>query len=196
MRKNLEKLFYFFNGVAVANFIVFCTVFPKPAEKWKRNRYDCALVCGCPARFDGTVSDFLRSRVEKAVDLWKAGKVKYLVFSGANVKNKYVEAEVMRKYAVSAGVPEEKIFLEKKAVSTYHNVMYGKEIMKEQGWTNCVVVTSPWHLRKANHYAQKFGLDYVMCSARDPRNRSIWEIIEKYIVTDFQMYWNFYRRLY
>lgn len=182
-------------GVTLANVMVFRTVFPKPLKKWTKESYDCALVCGYPAKQDGTGTDILKSRVLKAVELWQQNKVKYFVFSGANVKNEYVEAEVMKEYAKTLGVPEEIIFTEKKARSTYHNMMYAKEVMKEQHMKDCVVVTSAWHLRKANHYAQKFGLDYVMCPAKEPEEGKL-SVLWKYLSTAVQMHWNFYRGLY
>ena len=101
----------------------------------------------------------MKKRVEKAVELWKERKVRYLLLSGGAVANPYVEAEVMKKYALELGVPEQYLVLEKRADCTYRNLKYGAVTMKNCGFSDCAVVTSGWHLRKADHYARERGLD-------------------------------------
>lgn len=63
----------------------------------------------------------MKCRVEKAAELWKARRVEYLLMSGGAVKNAYVEAEVMKRYAMELGVPEQYIVEEKEADCTYRN---------------------------------------------------------------------------
>lgn len=183
-------------GAVLFNALVFCTVFERPAKRWARTEYDCALVCGCPANLNGSPSAVMRSRVERAVRLWQEGKVKKLFFTGGRVKNPHIESEIMKEYAVSLGVPGEQIITETKSVSTYHNMMQSKHVMEEAGLKNCVVVTNDWHLRKANHYAKKFGLDYVMCAADEPVNATPMKTLWRYISINLHMYLNFYRGLY
>ena len=154
--------------------------------------YDCAVVCGYPANEDGEPSDILKTRVDKGIELIKSGRVKYLIFSGAAVANEFTEAEVMKKYAVSQGVSSDVIIKEEQAVSTYHNMMYVKEIMENKGFKNCVVVTNGWHLRKARHYSRKFDLDFVMEKASNPENESIFTTLWRYISVNLHM---FYMRL-
>ena len=173
---------------------VFSLVFRWPVTKWKKSEYDCAVVCGYPADRDGKPSKIMRTRVEKAAELWKDGKVKKLLFSGGAVFNSFKEAEVMKKYAEDLGVKEAYILTEDQAVSTYHNMMYAREIMEQNGLRGCAVVTNRWHLRKADHYARKFGMDYVMCPAR---NGERWiNALYRWISTNVHMYMNLYRGYY
>lgn len=196
--KRKRKIFALgvFFGTVISNGITFRAVFPRPVTAWKRERYDCAIVCGCPAAADGSPSRVMKVRVEKAAELWKKGKVKKLIFSGAAVKNSYIEAEVMKKYAVTLGVPEEMIITEIRAVSTYHNMMLAKPLMEERGFKSCVVVTNSWHLRKANHYADRSGLDYVMCSCREPEGTGRLYAAWYHMIINLHMYLNLYRGLY
>ena len=101
-----------FLGVQLA---VFWILFPNPKKRWEQDTYDCALVCGYHAKEDGSPTDVMKKRVEKAVELWKERKVRYLLLSGGAVANPYVEAEVMKKYALELGVPEQYLVLEKRA---------------------------------------------------------------------------------
>lgn len=178
---------------AALNGCVYGLVFRRPRKKWKKDVYDCAIVCGYPANDDGSPSDIMKRRVEKAAELFHKKKVKYLLLSGAAVHNQYEEADVMREYAESLGIPAECILMENRAVSTYHNMMYAKEIMEMNGINDCVVVTNGWHLRKADHYARKFHLDYIMCKADNPDGEHKRKTIWRYIETGMNTYINIFR---
>lgn len=203
-KRRYQRSGAFFRGMVVGGLsgsilfhvLTFRTVFERPSKKWKRAEYDCALVCGCPANLNGSPSAVMRTRVERAVRLWREGRVKKLFFTGGRVKNPHIESEIMKDYAVSLGVPKELIVTETESVSTYHNMKKSKKVMEAQGLHNCAVVTNGWHLRKANHYAKKFGLDYVMCAADEPDNAGLIKMFWRYISINLHMYLNFYRGLY
>ena len=150
-------------------------------------------MCGYPAGDGGEPSEVMKSRVKKAAELWKKKKVGYIIMSGGAVRNEFAEAEVMKDYARSLGVPQEYLAAEKQSVSTYHNMKYSKEAMEVRGFRSCVVVTSGWHLRKANHYARKFGLCYVMCRAEPPEGEGMLTGLFRCIGTNLHMYFNLYR---
>lgn len=186
----MKKLIIGFLGM---NAVIFCIVFRPPKKHWTKDQYDCAIVCGYPAEKDGSPSEFMKTRVEKAAELWKNKKVKYLLLSGGAVQNEFAEAEVMKAYASSLGVSRECLVVEKQSVSTYHNMMYSKDIMDECGFSDCVVVTDGWHLRKADHYARKFKLSYAMCRADRPEGQSLFAAAWKCVCTNVHMYLNMYR---
>ena len=184
------------SGMLLSNYVTFRAVFARPEKRWKRERYDCAVVCGCPAGEGGVPSRVMKTRVEKAVELWREGKAEKLIFSGAAVKNSYVEAEVMKAYAWTLGVPDDVVITEPEAVSTYHNMKLVKPLMENNGLKNCIVVTNSWHLRKAAHYADKFGFDHVMCPAEEPEGTGKFYALWHYAAINLHMYLNFYRGLY
>lgn len=175
----------------LVHFTIFSLEFRWPQTRWRRHVYDCTVVCGYPAEADGSPSRILKTRVERAAELWKTGRVRFLILSGGAVGNEFVEAEVMKAYAKELGVDPDVIRVESQAVSTYHNLKYASEIMKKEGWQDCAVVTNRWHLRKADHYARKFGLEHVMCPAADgeSRRKAVW----RWICTNVHMYVNYYR---
>ena len=173
MKNRAYRLLWITLGFAAANLALFCLMFRKPKKRWEQDAYDCAVVCGCQVGADGTPSKRLAARVEKAVELWKDKKVKYLIMSGAAVYNAFAEAPAMKRYAVELGVPEEYILEEKQAVSTYHNLLYASQMMEHCGFKDCVVVTNGWHLRKADHYARKAGVKYVMAASKRPEGDSL-----------------------
>ena len=89
-----------------------------------------------------------QERVQHAANLYLAGYSSHLVFSSGFVFA-FQEAEVMRDLAVALGVPPEAIILERQASSTYENVIYTRDIMVANNWEQLLVVSSPYHMRRA-----------------------------------------------
>ena len=178
------------------NVLIFIIVFKKPQKKQKRNKYDCAIVCGFPANNDGSPSSIMKSRVEKAIELYRHNKINYIIFSGGRVHNNYEEAAIMEKYAISLGLDKKIIIKENKAISTYHNLLYCTKIMNEHNFNSCLVVTNGWHLRKANHYVRKNKLNYAMVVADNPSEFNKLKILYLYLKTNLIMYINLFKGYY
>jgi uncharacterized SAM-binding protein YcdF (DUF218 family) len=89
-----------------------------------------------------------QERVKRAVDLYKQGFAMHVVFSSGYVFA-FREAEVMRALAVANGVPPAAITLEQRAANTYDNVVYSTAILEANGWRRILLVSSPYHMRRA-----------------------------------------------
>jgi len=89
-----------------------------------------------------------QERVKQAVSLYQTGKSTHLVFSSGYVFA-FREAEVMKTLAVSLGVPASAIILEAKAANTYENVVFVREILSRYNWRSILLVSSPYHMRRA-----------------------------------------------
>jgi uncharacterized SAM-binding protein YcdF (DUF218 family)/glycosyltransferase involved in cell wall biosynthesis len=89
-----------------------------------------------------------QERVKQAIDLYKGGYARYMVLSSGFVYS-FREAEVMRAIAVDNGVPAASIVLELKAASTYDNVRFVKDILDDHHWVRILLVSSPYHMRRA-----------------------------------------------
>jgi uncharacterized SAM-binding protein YcdF (DUF218 family)/glycosyltransferase involved in cell wall biosynthesis len=87
-------------------------------------------------------------RLQRAVDLYKTGDARHVVLSSGYVYS-YPEAEVMRMLAVGQGVPPDAIVVENRSTNTYQNVAFVHEILRERGWTSVLLVSSPYHMRRA-----------------------------------------------
>ena len=165
-------------------------LFKYPKKCKKKTKKDCVIVCGYPASDDGTISEILKSRVDEGISLYKDGYVKMMIMSGTNAHNEYVEAEVMKEYALTQGVKEEDILLETKAKSTYHNMLYSKEIVEEYGLKSCYVITNSWHLRKADYYSRKFNFDYEMIQSKKPDSMSCLKVVYLHVHMHITTYMN------
>jgi uncharacterized SAM-binding protein YcdF (DUF218 family)/glycosyltransferase involved in cell wall biosynthesis len=89
-----------------------------------------------------------QERVAQAIDLYQAGYAPWLVFSSGFVFT-FREAEVMKAVAVANGVPPEAIVLEEEAANTRQNVDRTHRILEERQWRSILLVSSPYHMRRA-----------------------------------------------
>ena len=89
-----------------------------------------------------------QERVKQAMELYHEGKAPWLIFSSGYLFA-FREAEVMRDLAVDHGVPAADIILETKAANTYENVAFVREILDKRGWRRILLVSSPYHMRRA-----------------------------------------------
>jgi SanA protein len=117
-----------------------------------------ALVFGAGYWPDGTPSDVMKDRVEAAVDLYRAGRVQKVLFSGDNRFADYNEPAKMGEYALSLGLPEEAIALDFAGRRTYDTCYRARDVF---GLRQVVLVTQRYHLPRALYICQRLGLDAV-----------------------------------
>ena len=117
-----------------------------------------ALVFGAGLLPDGTPSPMLADRVDAAVQLYRAGKVGELLFSGDNSRPEYNEVGSMFNYAVQRGVPRAAITLDYAGFDTYDSCYRARAIF---GVTSAVLVTQRYHLARAVYDCAKLGIDAV-----------------------------------
>jgi uncharacterized SAM-binding protein YcdF (DUF218 family)/glycosyltransferase involved in cell wall biosynthesis len=87
-------------------------------------------------------------RLKQAVDLYRAGLARHMVLSSGYVYS-FREAESMRALAIDQGVPAGNIVLEEHARNTYENVTFVDDILRDHRWTSILLVSSPYHMRRA-----------------------------------------------
>lgn len=109
---------------------------------------DAIVVFSGGAGESGKAGEGYEERVEYAVKLYKQGYAKNIIFSSGYM-HIYREPLIMKALAVSLGVPEDAILLEDKAANTYQNVKFSKEILDEKRWTKILLISSPYHMRRA-----------------------------------------------
>ena len=139
--------------------------FPNPKKPLQHKQYDVAIVLGCPTNQDGSISSFQKERMDKAIYLYQQKSVKTVLISGSNVQNEYYEAQTMAAYAIENHVSKEDILLETKARNTFENMKYAKAICDEKNMQAIIVITSPFHVRRAYFFVRKFFNNACMDAA-------------------------------
>lgn len=106
----------------------------------------------------GIRNEVIDDRVQTAVDLYKAGKVRKLLMTGDNGRVGYDEPTAMKATAVAAGVPASDVVCDFAGFRTYDSLYRAREIF---GVHQAVLVTQRYHLPRALYLGRRLGLDVV-----------------------------------
>ncbi len=115
----------------------------------------------------GKAGQGYEERVDYAVELFNQGLSQNMIFSSA-ARSTFPEPYVMKALAVSLGVPSKSIMLEDKASSTYENVRRTNEILAQRGFAEIILISSPYHMRRASLVFKKLAPDVKVIYAPLP----------------------------
>lgn len=133
-----------------------------------------AIVYGAGIWPDGRVSLILQDRLDAAIELYHAGKVEKLLFSGDNRFVDYNEPAGMLDYALNQGIPRQDIVLDFAGRRTYDTCYRARDIFEVP---DAIVVTQRFHMPRALLTCNALGLDsdgYVADRHRYVRRYLTW----------------------
>ena len=121
-------------------------------------KVDVAIVMGAAAYGDKP-SPVFEQRIAHGVSLYKQGMVRKLILTGGFGEGAaFAESEVARRYALEQGVPEGDLLLEKKSRTTLQNLQNARDIMKQNGFSEALLVSDPMHMERAAWMMHDLGV--------------------------------------
>jgi len=124
---------------------------------------DAGLVLGCsPFAQSGKPNPQFHGRMKAAAELYRLGKVRRLILSGANPDARYNEPKKMREALLELGVPSEAMVLDFAGDSTYESVTRAKVVF---GLEQVTLITQKYHAYRALFLARKTGVRAVAYQA-------------------------------
>jgi uncharacterized SAM-binding protein YcdF (DUF218 family) len=128
-------------------------------ESSENQTADAAIVLGA-AVWGERLSPVFQERVNHAVNLYRAGRVKKIIFTGGQGNaDEETEAAAARQFAIASGVPAEDILTEDKSTSTYENLALAKPITNANGIKTVLLVSDPLHLKRSVEIAKSLNYD-------------------------------------
>ena len=154
-------------GVLVyLNFIPILEYF---AENW--------LVVSDPLRESDVIivitGGFEGERLEQAIELFQNGYAKKMIFSGTLLTKDISIVDLWLTTVEKSGISSEDIFLHRDAESTHENAVFAANVMQQHGYKHALLVTSPYHSRRAKRVFKKVlgskGYDLAVVPVRRPK---------------------------
>ena len=136
---------------------------------------DYVIILGCGIRKDGTPSPLLRGRIDQAIafrneQLAKTGKDLIFVTSGGQGPNEVTsESAAMKRYLLEQGIPSDRIVEEDRSTSTFENMKFSKEKLKEAGFDGTRKVafsTTRYHVFRSGLFARRVKMRAVGMGAK------------------------------
>jgi SanA protein len=106
-------------------------------------------------------------RMQAAADLFKAGKVKYLLVSGDNRRADYDEPTDMKNSLIALGVPDSCIYLDYAGFRTFDSMVRCKKVFGEDTVT---VISQRFHNQRALFIAAHEEMDAIAYNAQEVHN--------------------------
>ena len=112
----------------------------------------------------GIAGQGYEERVKYGVELYSKKHINKLVFS-SGYKYAFTETEIMKNLALSLNVNKNDIVLQSRGKNTFENVTYVNDILKQNGWNEILVVSTPFHMRRVSlvfdHIVKDVRVSYV-----------------------------------
>lgn len=137
-------------------------------DEAKAKDVDCILVLGAAVWGGTRPSPMLQDRLDKGIELYNLGASERMLMSGDHGGRYYDEVNVMKNYAMEAGIDDAHIFMDHAGFSTYESMIRAKEVFEVE---SVIIVTQGYHLPRALYVANELGLD-AYGVASDPRQYS------------------------
>jgi vancomycin permeability regulator SanA len=132
-----------------------------------RRPADAAVVLGARVYADGRPSDALADRVRTACQLYRAGLVKKLIFSGGPGDGAISEPESMKRLGLSLGVKSEDMVLDGSGLNTQATVRNTEAIFARLHAARILAVSHFYHLPRIKLAYHRAGLEVYTVPARE-----------------------------
>lgn len=100
-------------------------------------------------------------RLQHALALYRAGKAPMLIVSGGGAPGRVTEADVMAGLLGEHGVPDAAILREEESRNTRENGVNTAALLKDQGISRVILVTSAFHMDRALAVFRRLGIEAI-----------------------------------
>ena len=150
------------------------------------------LILGCQIKKDGTLTNLLKGRVDRAIEFAKMQKEKtnkdiIFVPSGGKGDDEIIsEAQAMKNYLLEQGINDKNILVEDKSKNTYENIKFSNNLIKEKiKDAKIAFSTTNYHVLRAGSLASEQNLKYEGIGAKTKSYFWINAFIREFIATLF-----------
>ncbi|SHJ78924.1 SanA protein [Arenibacter nanhaiticus] len=128
------------------------------------------LVLGTSHKLIGGKSNpYYTNRIQATINLFKAGKIDFILVSGDNSSRYYNEPKVFRRDLIKGGIPANKIFMDYAGFRTLDSIVRAQAVF---GLDQLTVISQEFHNERAIYLAKKKGIDVIGFNARDIDGKS------------------------
>lgn len=138
---------------------------------------DVAVVLGNEVYSSGKPSPRLAARLDKALDLYRSGKVKTLIVSGGVGLSGVDEATAMAAYLKARGVAPKSVVVDSRGTNTWNTARFTAAWLRENGRDGVIVVSQHFHVPRSALAMKAAGCPRVGQASPD-----YWEAWDVYSV--------------
>ncbi len=100
---------------------------------------------------NGSTNLYFKFRVDAVAELWRSGKIKYVLVNGDNSRKSYDEPTAMKEALIKKGIPAQRIYLDYAGFRTLDSMVRAKEVF---GQSDLIIVSQQFHVERARILAR------------------------------------------
>ena len=160
---------YLFISIPLIWFLIHTTAISIYGLQDNDTQADFAVVPGNTVHPDGSPSERLKGRLDKAAELYNTGRVKYILVSGGTGSEGYDEARVMKNYLMGKKIPEKMIFLDSEGINTLQTARHSFQFSVENRFHSVFIVSQFFHIARTAMLFHKTGFpgDHIYTAHAD-----------------------------
>ncbi|SMP02025.1 SanA/YdcF family protein [Chryseobacterium profundimaris] len=136
---------------------------------------------------NGFPNAYFYNRIYAAVELYKTGKIQYIIVSGDNSRKDYNEPEDMQLALMEHGVPQDRIFLDFAGFRTLDSVVRAKDIF---GQKKLIIISQKFHNERAVFLARQNGMETFGFNAEDVNKYAGFKTNMREYLAKAKAYWD------
>ena len=156
--KNIFVYIIYFVGIFYSISMILISIYGHIDTK---DRADIAIVLGSKVNKDGTLSDRLKARMDRSIELYTTKQVKHLLLSGGTGKEGFDESIKMMEYAMEKGVKKDHIITDSNGYNTRQTAENTSKILKENRLKNVIIVTQHFHIFRTKLAMEVYGIEVI-----------------------------------
>lgn len=163
----------------------------------RRRQIDHIIVLGAGLMPNGQPTRTLAFRLQAAAKYYHAQRSRYhqpitIVVSGGQGDDEVMaESTAMRRYLVAAGIPRDTIQEENRSTSTIENLKFSHALLvRTDPFYRAVIVTSGYHVLRANIFARQLHLNLTGIGARTPLYYLPFAMFREYLALIVMYRWS------
>ncbi len=124
--------------------------------------------------WNGRRNYYFDHRIKAGAELYKAGKVDWLVVSGGdyrNTENGYDEPVAMRDSLIKQGVDSARIILDYDGTRTLNSIAKMRDVYCQD---SVIIISQKYHNERALYQAKHLGIEAIGFNAKTPGKRTSW----------------------
>lgn len=114
-------------------------------------------------------------REKKAAELYRQGVARRMIVSGVPSAWGIHTGDAAKRYLISLGIPADDIIVLHDSWNTRREAIDVAELMKSNGWHTGVIVTSPFHSRRAHYTFKRYAAGFNFQSSPLPAASPEWQ---------------------
>ena len=131
----------------------------------ERTPADAIVIFGAAIADKGQPGTILRSRLDHALALYRAGLATNFILTGGVGWGPPAESVVMKRILAENGIPDACMAFETRSHSTREQVDFAVGTMKKSGWQRALLVSDPLHMYRLRQYFADSGLEIRLSPA-------------------------------